>query len=216
MDAQLEELFRDPGRPTSEVRPQLQKLSHKHEAIMLFMLANPDMSKGDVAKHFGITQAWLSTVITSDAFAAKFGELRDQYMGTALLGLLDKVELLAHMSLDKMIEELPHTQGMGQAQSVANDTLKVLGYGSPKAGTTIIGGNVQVNQVTPDIMRRANEKRLAAARMQGESIDETDQALRFQASGQRDLGGTSAVPGVPREEALEASYERHEEGGDSL
>lgn len=218
MDPELKALFQD-GDETdtaSESVPAIQKLSHRHEAIMVFMVANPAMSLGDVAKHFNISQPWLSSVIWSDAFQAKFKQMREDYMGSALLGIVDKVELLAHMSLDKIIEELPHTKGVGPAQGVMNDTLKALGYGAPQAAGAIHvhgTGAVQVNQVNPAILDRANEKRLAAARKNGHATEETS---GVQTGGESDEGSTGGLSSLSGEETLEGEVVREQESGDQI
>ena len=43
--------------------PGVQKLSVKHTDVMNFMLANPLVKLADVARHFGMTQPWLSCII---------------------------------------------------------------------------------------------------------------------------------------------------------
>lgn len=216
---ELQALFQagDTTDEPSETRPALQKLSHKHEAIMVFMLAHPAMPLGDVAKHFNISQPWLSSVIHSDAFKAKFSSMRDEYMGTSMLGLLDKVELLAHMSLDKLIEELPQTSGVGPAQTVMNDTLKALGYGAPAAGAGSIhlhgNGPIQVNQVDRNILERANEKRLAAAGRRENEVEETSGVPTGRES---DGGPTGGLSGLSGEEEGEGSIVSEQEDGDSV
>lgn len=56
---------------------QIKKLSHRHLAIMDWMLANPEKKLGECAEFFKVSAAWLSTVINSDLFQARFAERRN-------------------------------------------------------------------------------------------------------------------------------------------
>lgn len=52
----------------------IQKLNYSHEAIIDWLIANPDRNQGDCAEDFGLTQAWLSRVVNSDMFQVKYQE----------------------------------------------------------------------------------------------------------------------------------------------
>lgn len=88
---------------------QLQKLSHRHLAIMDYMLAYPTKQMGQIADHFRVTPAWLSTVRQSDLFKQRFNDRRrliedDQHrkMNDKLLGLAnDGLDTLVNIVKDK-------------------------------------------------------------------------------------------------------------------
>jgi len=56
----------------------LKNLSYSHEALADAILANPLISQGDLAITFGYTEAWISTIIRSDAFQALLSERRSK------------------------------------------------------------------------------------------------------------------------------------------
>ena len=63
---------------------QIQKMSARHEAILQFMIANPTMKMSKVAAHFGVTGAWLSTIIWSDAFQNQLARRHDELFDVAV------------------------------------------------------------------------------------------------------------------------------------
>lgn len=76
---------------------QLQKLSHKHEAILDWLLANPEADYGDCAQFFGISVSWMSIVVRSDLFQAELRrrraameELQHHRTADRLHGILNK------------------------------------------------------------------------------------------------------------------------------
>ena len=47
-----------------------EKMNYTHQACIDLMIAHPELTQRAIAKRFGYTEAWLSTVICSDAFQA--------------------------------------------------------------------------------------------------------------------------------------------------
>ncbi len=80
---------------TNGPRYQLQQISHRHEAIMNWLIANPDKSLGECAAFFRYTQAWITQVVHSDMFQAQYrqrcdelGQLVVHTMGSKLTGAM--------------------------------------------------------------------------------------------------------------------------------
>jgi hypothetical protein len=108
---------------------QLKKLTPRHDVILAFILANPRTKRGQVALIFGVTEAWLSTVINSDIFQARLAERQDQLFCETLVPLKDKIESLAHRSLDKLAGAL-ETMPIAGHFKTAEMALKMAGYGT--------------------------------------------------------------------------------------
>lgn len=51
----------------------------RHEAIIDVIISCPQMTKGEIASYFGYTQAWLSTLMNSDAFQMQLAERRMRF-----------------------------------------------------------------------------------------------------------------------------------------
>lgn len=53
---------------------ELVNISHKHEALLNWLVLNPDKSLRECADHFGYTQSWVSSIIHSDIFQVALKE----------------------------------------------------------------------------------------------------------------------------------------------
>lgn len=114
---------------------QIQKMSVKHNGIMDYLLANPTDKLGDVARHFGVSQAWLSVIIHSDAFQSQLGERQDELFGSVVVPLREQMVGIAAMGLEKVGEALEHASTITDKDFIVSTTdnvLKNLGY-SPKS-----------------------------------------------------------------------------------
>lgn len=126
--------------------PGIQKLSHKHEEIMNFMLANPTAKLADVAKHVGMTQPWLSCIIHSEAFQASLAIRQDAIFNGTVLPIKQKMTAIAHQALDQISDRMPMMEDKVVA-SIADSTLDRLGFGSkaPPPGAPGQPGSVSIN-----------------------------------------------------------------------
>lgn len=135
---------------------------------MNFILANPTCKYSEVAAEFGVTQAWLSTIIHSHAFQDQLRRRHDELFDVAVIQPLgDKIHAAAHMTLDEYMEKVPNLNA-DQLISAGDKLLSKLGFGTKTNGnsgpTTIINGNVvqnnQVNtaHVSPSVLAAARER----------------------------------------------------------
>jgi hypothetical protein len=137
----------------------IQKMSHRHEEILNFLLSNPLLKMGEVAAHFGVTFPWLSTIVHSHAFQDQLKKRQDQVFDSAVLATIDdKIGAAAQVTLDAYLEKVP-TLTADQLISANDKLLNKLGYGSRGNGAHIqINGDVQVNHVSKDILEEARNR----------------------------------------------------------
>jgi len=109
--------------------PGVQKLSVKHTDVMNFMLANPLVKLADVARHFGMTQPWLSCIIHSEAFQAELATKSGEIFSATVLPIKQKMTAIAHQALDQIGDRMPMMEDKVVAQ-VADSVLDRLGFGS--------------------------------------------------------------------------------------
>lgn len=139
---------------------QIQKVSIKHDAILDYLLIHPAMKLGDVAGHFGVSQAWLSVIIHSDAFQVKLAEKSGECFGTTVLPLREQLMGVAQVGVTKLGEVLENASSSTDKQFIVDTTdsiLKNLGY-SPKSV------NPQPSNVTQNTIFVADRATLASAR----------------------------------------------------
>lgn len=127
----------------SVAQNQVKKLSIRHEAILQYLLANPTAKYSEVAGHFGVTPAWLSVVVHSEAFQEQLRARQDElFDSTVVAGLESKLTAAADMTLQEYMDKIPSLSA-DQLSSSADRLLGRLGFGSQKG--TINANNVQVN-----------------------------------------------------------------------
>jgi len=140
---------------------QVGRLSITHEAIIDWLVANPGKGqKGRCAEVFGITQAWLSTLIHSDAFQAVLREKQDVEYQLNVVPLKDKITAVAHEAVEKLGESVSLTNDPKLLLDISDKMLHRLGY-APKVGiaTGDTINNTQNNtyNVSPDLLAKARE-----------------------------------------------------------
>lgn len=122
--------------------PEIQDVSIRHDAIMQFMLANPTVPLGEVAKTFGVTQPWLSCVIHSAAFQDLLKQRQDQMFHFTVV---EKMNAVASKSLDNLMVHLQASNvNPGFNLDVADKVLNRLGYAPQRAAAPAVQA-VQMN-----------------------------------------------------------------------
>lgn len=139
---------------------QLQNVRLKHQAIADWLIANPDKTQGECAAAFGISQAWLSVVVNSDAFQ---DYLQQRYAETAtpvVFSLREKLLGVAHRAVEKLGTAVDNSQDPEFILAAADRALHRLGYAPSKGPTVAVQNNVTVGGPTVHV----DSSTLSAAR----------------------------------------------------
>lgn len=141
---------------------ELKHVSHTHDQIIDWLIANPWEPMSVCAAMFGYTQPWLSTLIHSDLFQAKLRERQDQVFGEVALTVRDRITALAHDSLKRLQEKVAGCENVDQLVSASELAVKALGFGpAPGRPSVQVTVNQQTNVVSKDVLAEAR------ARMEG-------------------------------------------------
>lgn len=120
---------------------QLKDLSYRHEAILDWLVLNPDKSQGECARALGYTEAWLSQVISSNLFQARLALLLQEKREHGIFTVAEKLAGLADLAIEKTLKNVEVSADPGFVLSAAEVALKRLGYGAvkqpPTAPTTV-------------------------------------------------------------------------------
>ena len=128
---------------TESAAGAIQRVKYTHDALIDVIISNPAVSQGELAKHFGYTQGWLSRVMNSDAFQARLALRKTEVVDPQLvLSIDEKLRALASKSLDVVLDKLSATQNPDTALKALEVTSKALGYGARQQNL-----NVQQNFV---------------------------------------------------------------------
>lgn len=135
---------------------RLKRVHYSHEAMIDVMIAEPDITQGEIATRFGKTQSWISIVIGSDAFQAALAKRRDDLLDPFLIATIEeRFRGLANQSLQVLAEKLETTKNADLALKALDISSKALGFGARAGGQT----NVQNNFVVqlPDKMVNSDQ-----------------------------------------------------------
>lgn len=124
----------------------LDKVNYRYEAIIDFMLSHPDMKRQEIARALGYTPAWLSTVISSDAFKVLYEKRRSEFDRELHDSTITKVFEVAQKAAGKVSEKLDEEEVAASfALDSMSNALKALGFGAPKSSPSAQVNNTQVN-----------------------------------------------------------------------
>jgi hypothetical protein len=111
----------------------IQSISFTHEALINWMIANPERKLRDCAAYFGYTQAWLSCIIHSDIFQAKLAERQNEVFTLVAQDIPDKLRGCADIALEKLAIKLEETEDAKYVLDAADKLLSKMGYGPATA-----------------------------------------------------------------------------------
>lgn len=127
-----------PLQGTQSAANALHRVSYTHDAMCDLIIANPAISKGDLARHFGYTPVWVSRVINSDAFQMRLSVRKADLSDPSLvLTIEEKLKVLVSESLDVLIEKLATTKATDVATKGLEIGVKALGYGARQNNVTV-------------------------------------------------------------------------------
>lgn len=138
---------------------QILKVNPWHQRLADWLIAN-GTAKGwnaKAAEHFGVTQAWISTVVHSDAFQDHYQRISTEHSQALLQSVREKAVGVADLAIDELgrrLETEAQIIPIGTLLETTDVLLKRAGYGEPKNGAT--GGPIQqVLVVSPSELEAA-------------------------------------------------------------
>ena len=173
-----------PLEGTESAAGAIARVSYTHDSMIDLIIANPAISQGAIAQHFGYTQAWVSRVFNSDAFQARLAARKTEIVDPQLVLTIDeKLKALASKSLDVVLEKLTVTNSAEMGLKALEITSKALGYGARQQNL-----NVQQNFVVALPPKAASAEEWAAAHGggpggRGVTIDMPGQVLPVPSAG---------------------------------
>jgi len=138
-------MWKDPV--TGEMKDGIAEVRYTHEECIRLLVANPFMTQRELAQMFGVTEAWMSQVMRSDAFRARLAEEKEKFWAPILGSTSEKLEALASASLDKLLDRIAGPAAMPKDELLlksAQLATTALGYGARPAGERGAGATAQV------------------------------------------------------------------------
>lgn len=86
---------------------QIKEVSHRHEAIIDWLLANPQVKNLQVlCDRLNVSRSWLSIVMRSDAFRAEYEKRRDEYNQLHADKVQSRLYEVALKGIEKVLDAL--------------------------------------------------------------------------------------------------------------
>lgn len=152
------------GKPaTPYMRKSRQRFRFWYDAIIDWMLVNPDKPLKQCAKDLGRGEDTIYTITSSDIFRARLAERRQDFNDRLAMSLGDAaggVAVAAMMELKKRIVDNPAKIPTVVLNDIANKTMERLGY-----GTAPVAPAVQVNNITNTVSVSSDALKEAKAAM---------------------------------------------------
>lgn len=132
-----------PLQGTQSAALAIDRVKYSHDAMIDMLIVNPGIAQGDLARHFGYTQPWVSRIMNSDAFLARLAQRKADIVDPGIAATVDeKLRAVASKSLDVVLQKLELTPTFEQALAAGEMAGKALGYGARQQNL-----NVQQNFV---------------------------------------------------------------------
>lgn len=129
-----------------------------HEMILTWLILNPEKTQGECAREFGVTEAWLSTVVNSDCFRARWAERRAAMaagVDQTLMGAAREVALKGLARLSAKVDVIEDTDFL---LNTTDKLLGRLGFGPKTQAQTANTYTQNVYMVDQDLLAAARAR----------------------------------------------------------
>lgn len=154
------------ARASNPSAPGIKKMSPTHEAIINWFLENPGRSQRDCATVFGVTQAWLSTLVHSDAFQERLARRQDEMAALVGLSLTERITAAAEVAVEGLTRKLEECEDPAFLLDATDKLCHRLGF-APRGQGSAAPGTATTNNTQINIVASAEDLRAARALMAG-------------------------------------------------
>lgn len=135
---EFEEAALQPVRAGDKPNGVIAKLNYSHEAMIDLILARPMISQGELARHFGYTEGWISQVVRSDAFREMVAARKAEFIDPLILQTIEnRLDALMHRSVDVLMDKLDAAPTADVALKALEVTSRARGYGANSGGAQV-------------------------------------------------------------------------------
>lgn len=148
-----------PGGSHPLGKTAFKKCLNFHEDIINWMLVNPGGSMRDCALDLGRAPTTIYIITNSDAFRERLRVRRNEFNGKVDQGFITQIESLGRHTLDLISEKLDRHNvdplGLGDLLSVADLSMKALGYGQKNSPPPVINQTVNHLEIRREVLSNA-------------------------------------------------------------
>lgn len=119
-----------------------------YESVIDWMLSNPDKAIRHAAASFDVSENWLYTVVSSDAFQERLAERRREISDAIKEEVLDRAGRVASKGLRELEKRLDNQETskipLRSLSEVTETALKALGYGAGSGASIVVNNQNNV------------------------------------------------------------------------
>jgi DNA-binding MarR family transcriptional regulator len=109
----------------------IEKVSYTHDAMIDLLIANPQVTQGDLAKAFGYTPGWISRIIRADSFKEALARRKAELTDPILLQSIEtNFEVLIETGLKVLQQHLEAAPSFDKALKAVELGSRAMGYGA--------------------------------------------------------------------------------------
>lgn len=127
------------------------KMRWWYDAIIDWMIANPDKTLADCAADLKKSPQWIRAIYSTDFFKEALAQRRAEFATKHDFGIIEKTTKIAHQGLDAILETLENKRDkipLAVLNDITDGALKRLGYGTEEAKSPAAQVNVTTVQQT--------------------------------------------------------------------
>lgn len=110
---------------------EILKVKYTHDAMIDCIIANPAVTGGQLAAVFGYTPAWISQVVSSDAFKARLSERKGELVDPGIASSVEeRMEGILRQSMDVVAAKMIAGTDGDFAMKGVEVLTKALGFGA--------------------------------------------------------------------------------------
>ena len=133
------------------------KLRYSHKAMADTLIQNPWMTQAELAQMFGRTQAWISVIVTSDAFQAYYASRQEELLDPELrISLRERFVAVTTQSL-KVLQEKLSKPAAEVSENLALRAMEIgaksLGMGVAPPPAAPVDGAKHLNELAERLLR---------------------------------------------------------------
>ena len=150
----------------------IQKVNHRHGAIIDWLLCNPDKTLLECAAEFGYTKEWIYRLVNTDLFQAAYHRRAEELRSPVVHSIQAKIMRLANSGLDRAIEKIESgASSEGFHTSAMKMALEGLGYLGASGPTTHEHRHIHIDaQALVAARQRAMVSGVAEAKNDGDRV----------------------------------------------
>ena len=114
-----------------QVKNGVKRTNYTHDAMIDLIISNPAIEQREIARHFGYSEGWVSTLMASDSFQAAFERRKEEMVDPIVRhSCEEQFKGLVFQSMQVLKRKLEANPSDQLALEVFKNSTRAMGYGA--------------------------------------------------------------------------------------